>query len=252
MNHYGIKGFFELEIVNSDGVVESRSPVKNNLILYQGIDFVAARSFVENILFCALGASSVPPLLTDTGLTDEVSRTGDYDTTVENPCLTTLVGNVYSIKKVFRFPTLVAPLTIGTLGLSYSSSPGNNLFSKSLVITENGNPGPVTAGVGKYFRISYTIQITLGPASPTSGSANIVGWTAPSQYAIQYIGLKKLNSDNSVGYWDAGQDANEPSSFSAFCAMTTLKSFVLIGISSASLDKMSQNWDQKDREGAGL
>lgn len=211
MNHYGINGFFIFETVDdATGVVES-CPVKKNLILNQGIDYVAARSFVENMLYCALATSSVPPLLTDTGLVNEVMRTGDIDNTVENACITTLVGNIYSTTKVFRFPTLLSPITIGTLGLSYSATPGNNLFTKSLVITENGNPGPVTAGTGKYFRVSYTIQITIGPATPQSGSANITGWTVPAQWMMQYIGLKKLNSDGSVGFWDAGQDANEPS-----------------------------------------
>lgn len=212
MAHYGIKGFFTLEIVDElSGRVELRAPVKNNLILNQGVDYVAARSFVENMLYCAVAVSAVPPLLTDTGLVGEIMRTGDVDGSVENSCITTLVGNVYSITKVFRFPTLLTPTTIGTLGLSYSATAGNNLFSKSLVITESGGPGPVTAGVGKYFRVSYTIQITIGPSTVQTGSANITGWTAPAQWMMQYIGLKKLNANGSIGFWDAGQDANEPS-----------------------------------------
>lgn len=211
-NHIKLKGFFTLDIVDEkSGKVEKAFPLKQNLILRQGIDYVAQRSFVENILYCAIGQGTVPPLLTDTGLTNELDRTGDVDSSLPFACLTTLEGNVYSLSKTFRFQTRASPMIVGQIGWSYSPTPGANLFSKSLIVSTAGLPTEITIDVGKYLRVKYTLQLTINPSTAVSGASNITNIIAPSTYAIQLIGLRKINEDGSLGYWDAGNDCNEPS-----------------------------------------
>lgn len=210
--HYKLNGSFALEVV--DGAthrVERSLPLKNNLILNQGKNYVAQRSFVENILYCAVGTGTTPPLLTDTGLSNEAARTGDVATEVTTPCETTLVGAVYSLKKTFKFGVQASPLAIGEIGWSYTATAGANLFSKSLIIDEQGNTTVIVLAPGKYLRVAYTLQITIGPSTSQSGDAGITGWTAPGVYMVQKVGLRSILSDGSLSYYDSGNDCNEPS-----------------------------------------
>ena len=51
MLNYGIGGSFIIEIVDSEtGITDQRFPLKNNLILNQGLNYISQRSFIENIL----------------------------------------------------------------------------------------------------------------------------------------------------------------------------------------------------------
>lgn len=226
MHNFKLKGFFSWEIVDEkSGIVVRKSPPENNLILNQGRANVASYSFAQNIAYCAVGAGTAPPLLTDTGLADELQRTGDSDMSVDGGTTATLVGNLYSLIKTFRFPTNRGQLTIGQIGWSYASTAGNNLFSKALIVNKDGNPGTVTLTVGQYLRVKYTLQITISPSTTQTGSANIVGWTAPGQYNVQLVGLKAFNADGSVGNYDAGAGCNEPA----------VQADVFIGTSSAAL-----------------
>lgn len=223
-NHYKLRGKFSWEIVSDNGDVIASEPVRDNLILTQGINAVALRSFAENVAYCAVGTSSTPPLLSDTALASEIQRTGSVDTTVGGT-ETILNGNVYSISKVFRFPINLAPIVIGEIGWSWSDTAGANLFSKALIV-KNGVPDLITVGVAQYLRVKYTLEITISPSSIQAGDSNISGLSAAGQYNTQLIGLKKVNSDGSISDYDAGAGCNEPSSSS--CS-------IFIGTSSAAL-----------------
>jgi len=213
MHNYKLKGLFSWEIINSDGSVFDSEPTRNNLILTQGINAVALRSFVENMLYCAIGTGSTPPLLSDTGLTGEVQRTGDVDGAVADACITTLSSNTYSLTKTFKFPANSFPITVGQIGWSWSNTAGNNLFSKALIV-KNGLPAQVTLGVGQYLRVKYTLQINISPSTAIVANSSIVNWSSPGQYNVQLIGLRSILTDGSLSYYDAGQDCNEPSSIS--------------------------------------
>ena len=213
--HFGIKGSFILEIVDySTKQVVQRSPVKRNLILTQGLNYVGAYSFAQNMAYCAIGSGTLAPLLSDTGLAGEIQRTNKADLTLANACLTSLVGNVYSLTKTFAFPVETYPVVIGEIGWSPSATAGNNLFSKSLVLDSNGNLGPIVVSTGQFVRVKYTLQITLSPITQqTISTSNITGWASASgKYCLQYVGLQNIGADGSIGYYDAAQDCNEPSS----------------------------------------
>lgn len=233
MPNYSLKGLFSWEIVNADGSVFDGEPTRNNLILTQGINAIASRSFVENMLYCAVGSANSAPLLSDTGLGNEVNRTGDVDTSVTDACLTSRAGNVYSLTKTFKFPVRTVSTSLGEIGWSWSGSPGNNLFSKALIV-KNGVPAQITVSIGQYLRVRYTLQITLGPSTAVAGSANIVGWTAPGQYMTQLIGLRSITSSGALGYYDAGNDCNEPSASAG----------IFIGTSSAALAAFGSSTDR--------
>lgn len=209
---YGIWGEFFYEIVDDKTKkVLVRSEKRKNLILNQGLDALAARSFVENVSNCAASSSTIGPLYTDTGLIGEFDRTATLDTSLQTSASTTLTGNVYSFTRIFKFDTYVNPNYYGTIGWSYTNTPGNNLFSKALVLTPGGGAGPVFVASGQYLRVYYTINITLNPSTAVNGNSNINGIPGGDggTYGLQYIGLKNINSQNVVGYYDAGNDCNE-------------------------------------------
>lgn len=229
MPNFKLKGVFSWEIVDSKGNVVDSEPTTNNLILTQGIDAIATRSFVENILYCAVGGGTTPPLLSDTGLQSEIQRTGDVDTSVADACYSSVSGTTYSLSKTFKFPVNSFPITFGEIGWSWSNTAGNNLFSKALIV-KNGVPAQVTLSVGQYLRVRYTLQINLGTGAVQTGNANIVGWpSATGQYMTQYIGLRSISSDGSLGYYDAGLDCNEPSGSSALFIGTSSTALAALG-----------------------
>lgn len=218
MHNFKLKGKFKINIVDElTKKIEKKFGWQDNLILNQGIDYIAQRSFAENILYCVLGAGTTPPLLTDTGLTNELQRSGTVDSSINNACQTTLIGNVYTIIKTFKMPTNYNSFTFGQIGWSYSQNPGDNLFSKALAKDSSGIPQNISVGAGKYIQVQYSLQIQLSPSSSTAGSANIPEWISNNgNYSMQLIGLKKINADGSIGYYDAGNDCNEPSGPGSF------------------------------------
>ena len=118
---YKLEGEFFYEIVDEKTQkVLVKSKKKKNLILNQGLDFLALRSFVENVAYCAVGSSTVAPLYTDTGLIGEFDRTANLDTSLANYASTTLTGNVFSFTRVFKLDTNVNPAYYGTVGWSYT------------------------------------------------------------------------------------------------------------------------------------
>ena len=161
--------------------------------------------------YCAVGSSTVAPLYTDTGLIGEFDRTANLDTSLANYASTTLTGNVFSFTRVFKLDTNVNPAYYGTVGWSYTATPGNNLFSKSLILTVGGGAGPVLVLQGQYLRIYYTINVTINPSSTINGNSNITGLPAADggSYGLQYVGLKAITSSNTYVAYDNGGFSNE-------------------------------------------
>lgn len=211
LNQKSIKGEFWWEIIDKEtGSIIQTAPLKRNLILNQGLDFLAVRSFVSNVAYCALGTSTTAPLLTDTGLASEVLRTNTLDISIPNYAVTALNGNVYSFTRVFKFSNVSYTTAYGEIGWSYSGTTGNNLFSKAQIMDTAGTPRAIRLPNSTYLRVYYTISVTLSPSTSIAGPNNIDGLSAVTGVSqIQLIGLKKLNSDGSIGNWDVGTDCNE-------------------------------------------
>lgn len=224
--HQHIKGSFIYEIVEENGLrVVERGEEKSNLILNQAFNFLAQRSYVENIVYCAIGVGTTPPLLTDTGLASESFRTNTLDTAIASPTTNSYAikpdgSSTYTITRVFKFSSLDNYTDYGELGWSYSPIAGNNLFSKTIF------PSPIRTPRGTYLRVTYTL--TIGFAAPTSVFSN---WGAggfiyppsfngvsPSTHAwgsiagFNYVGLRTITANGTVGFYDNALDVNEPCS----------------------------------------
>ncbi len=235
-NHHishSLKGFFTWQIVDAidDKIIESNN-LQQNLVLNQGLDYVASRTYAANIVACAIGSSVIPPLNSDTGLTNELARTITYDTTYL-PCLTSLSSNTLSIRKTFRFATQTQDQQFGEIGWSYTATPGNNLFSKAQLLDTNGNPILLTVYRNQYLRVTYTLQITLAPASPLANGNVINGWpgSATGESQIQLIGLQGVDGSGTLTSYDAGGVANEPSQIAEIFLGTNSTALASFGMS---------------------
>jgi hypothetical protein len=201
-----LKGCYSWEIINPDGSIAAKSKEKNNLILNQGLDYVSSRSFADCFLYCAIGYGNVAPLLTDTGLLNEVKRSGTIQSS-----LSSVGTNSYNIKRVFDFSPETETVFYGEIGWSPEESAGNNLFSRTQMVDQNGNVGPLAVNRLQFLRVTYTLSITFSPASLTVNTPSIVGWTTDGNASCQYIGLNNVNLTGGSGFADIARDAAEPS-----------------------------------------
>jgi len=201
-----ISGYFSYEIVNYDGSVVFASKEKNNLILNQGLDYLSVYYFANCFRYCAIGLGSLPPLLTDIGLASEAKRVG-----VIHSATSFLSVDTFSIRASWDFSPETETVYYGEIGWSPESAPGNNLFSKTQMIDQNGSVGPLAVGRLQYLRVTYTLQIYFSPASLTSYTPSILNWVTNGNASCQYLGLATLDPTGAIAFRDMARDAGEPS-----------------------------------------
>lgn len=107
---------------------------------------------------------------TQTGLGNEIKRTNTYWTQA-NGCTTTISAPVVAMRRTFNF-TIETPTeaTYNEVGLSWTGTPGANLFSRIAL------PSPVIVPPGIRARVIYELHLTLTPNTPTARSSIITGW----------------------------------------------------------------------------
>lgn len=105
-----------------------------------------------------------------TGLQDEFVRSNDYATAPGNCGATMSAPNMVVLRRSFNFPLEASTTTYRELGLSWSSSPGNNLFTRIIF------PTAVTVNAGMRARVVYDLTLTFTPAASSVVAAVIDGW----------------------------------------------------------------------------
>jgi hypothetical protein len=131
-----------------------------------------------------------------TGLATEVKRTANYLTGTGN-CGTTDVGNVRTLRRTYDHTAEVSNTNYTESGWSWTSTAGNNLFSRVLI-----SGGSVTVLIGQQLRMVYDLVITSGPAVSTAGTWAITGW--PVAPATTVDGDYIVNSHISGGVSTSG------------------------------------------------
>lgn len=144
-----------------------------------------------------------------TQLATELQRTANYLAGAPN-CQTTLVGNLYAMRRTYDFTMEVAPVVYSEIAVGWASGP-NNIFSRILLGV------PVAVSGGQQLRVTYELQLSLVPGAPIAKTANIGGWpVAPSlttdgTEAIQLIGLSSVAASGATSQYDTAYSAGEPS-----------------------------------------
>lgn len=148
----------------------------DNLILDNGLTQVAAYPWAQLFQYCVVGTGNSTPTNSQQALDAEAARTANYLTGSSNCGTTRPASNVWVLKRTFDFPLGALNGTYAEVGFSPLSSPGPNLFSRSL-IQSSGVPTAVTVSSSQQLRVVYTLTITLGSLTIGRDVPNISGWT---------------------------------------------------------------------------
>lgn len=128
------------------------------------------------------------------GLTTESKRTSTYLTGASN-CGSTWASNTISHKRTFDFTAEVGAVSYTEIGLSNSSSAGNNLFSRILL------GSAVNLVASQQLRVVYTLDMTWTPNTAGSVDTTIItGWSTTTGTAqIQWPALSVVSTAGAVG-----------------------------------------------------
>lgn len=261
-NHQSARGRVKIQVIENGSLVRD-IPWQKNLILDQGLDFVAARTWAACMTHCAAGTGTTPTRddsgavtasqsgttvtasagffavgdvgkllkydsgaearitgytsttvvtvgtsatvatslftlyrVNQIGLASESKRTSTYLTGTGNcgytdggtPGVTALTR---TLKRTFDFTAEVGNVNYSEIGISWTASVGNNLFSRILF-----EGGAVTVLTGQQLRIVYELEVTLSPSiTAVSRTAAITGWAASDgTELIQSLSLSYMDT----------------------------------------------------------
>lgn len=198
-----ISGRFKFQVVENGKVVEDR-PWDDNMILNQGLDQCchnAVSVFPSLFFYHAIGTGSAAVLATDIGLGNESKRTGTHLSGVGNNGRSN-VGNIVTYRYTYDHTVEVSNVNYTEHGLSYTATPGNNLFSRALI-----SGGTLTVLSGQQARCVYDITVTITPAVSTAITVGGTGWpvagvtNCTGNYIIGAIdnALGSLSTSGAVG-----------------------------------------------------
>lgn len=205
MFQYNANGFYWWAVVNEkDRVVDYSKSIQKNMILNQGLNGIAVRSWADSFISCAVGTGTSSPNVNQTGLDNELKRTSVYlDAFDANKAF--LDSDLYTIRRTFVFSKEGGRVTYYEMGFGFSILGPNDLFSRIRL------PG-VTVSSGERLIVQYELQIKITPNSPVQKLNPIQGLKSSGVFAHQLVGLKGVDSLGSTCDFDSANSCNEPSS----------------------------------------
>lgn len=176
-HHIGLEGIFNFKLTNTK-TGEVREYEFKNLVLDSGIDYymTSSASFISG---CILGSSSVPPVATDTTITNILGTSTTYQTSGAGESNTTVLPYYTSYYWTYRFIEGVATGNIAQVAIPYGSvnaadNTYTGLFSLALVKDSNGTPITITKLADEVLDVTYTLRI-YSPSSDVTGTTTISG-----------------------------------------------------------------------------
>lgn len=200
------QGYFTWAVLNEkDKIVRYAPTYSPNLILDQGLDGIAVRTWADSFVVCAVGTSPISPLKNQTGLQAESKRTATY-LDLQSANKSSLLGNVLTLQRTFVFQKEGVDMIYKEAGFGYSLSGPNNLFSR--VTLPN-----VLVSTGERIIIQYQLLIYIGTTKPKSFTNPIIDKKNASSGVLQYqrCGLMGINNAGISTIFDDSEASNEPS-----------------------------------------
>ena len=188
-----------------DGKIISESRPYSNLILEQGLNFIADFAFADCFKYCAIGSGDTQPNKLDKGLSSEMRRSSQYSMGSSGA---TLTNNIFRIFRTFTFSSIDSISSYCEIGFSPLSNSGDNLFSKALLKNSDGLPTTVTVNPGETLSVKYELSIEVFDAAKIVKNALPAN---PAVIKIQKIGLMGVSLDGQTVAFDDTNGANEPS-----------------------------------------
>ena len=175
--HIGLEGIFNFKLTNTK-TGEVREYEFKNLVLNSGIDYymTSSGSFIGG---CILGSSSVPPVATDTTITNILGTSTTFQASGAGGSNTTVLPYYTSYYWTYRFIEGVATGNIAQVAIPYgsvtaASNTYTGLFSKALVKDGNGTPITITKLADEVLDVTYTLRM-YAPELDVTGTTTISG-----------------------------------------------------------------------------
>jgi hypothetical protein len=167
-----LMGEYCVEIKRGDGTIETTGWFKN-LILNQGLNRLGSTSNDVVIQYAQVGSGTATPLVTNTQLQTYVasSQSQSYANSVSNSGSPDYYGQ---LTYIFAFTQGAVVATIGEVGVGWANTPGNNLFSRALILDNSGDPTTISVTSIDQLTIYYRLRV-YPPLGDTTGTINISG-----------------------------------------------------------------------------
>jgi len=204
MVKFGAQGYYSWVVLNKKNEVVRYSPTREkNLILDQGLDGIAVRSWADSFVACAVGTGTSSPSASQTALDAESKRTNVYlDLTAANN--SEYADGEFVLKRTFVFTPESSTTTYTEAGFSWTVTGPGALFSRVRF-------AGVEVSSGERLIIQYELHVLMTPVEPTVIVDSILNLVPSGLFQYQFIGLKGVNSLGQSYDFDAGLGCNEPS-----------------------------------------
>lgn len=183
----GLSGHFKLEAVGKDGSKRFLAEF-TNLITDNGLDLLASETQANAALIACVGSGNTAPSVADTALDSLIASVSSLATGGSTGQGIDTVERYTVMTKTYLFGLGAAAGNISEVGVGRGE---NNLFSRSLVKDEQGNPTTITVLANEYLTVTYTLKIKQ-PVSDTSFSVS------------GYSCVLRPASVNNTIYWGGG------------------------------------------------
>ena len=150
--HVKFEGILCLRVSRPDGTLRVYTGEFRNLILDNGLNRMGVGSFMTH---CHVGSGSTPPANSDTALVAFVASTA----TVHSSSNGTAPSSPYYgyHRRTFRFAAGVAAGNLTEVGIGWQLATGN-LFSRSLIKDELGDPTTITVLSDEVLDVTYELR----------------------------------------------------------------------------------------------
>lgn len=206
MFNFEAQGYFSWIVLNEkDKIVRYSPSYSPNLILNQGLDAIATRSWADAFTVCAVGTGTSAPAVTQTTLDAESKRTNVYlDLQSANTC--SLSGNEFTLQRTFVFPKESGTVTYTEGAFGYSIIGPGNLFSRIKL------PNILVSG-GERLIIQYQLVVSVDLVKSKAFTNPVKDLFNPSSGVFQYqrLGLRGINGAGVSYNFDDAEGCNEPS-----------------------------------------
>jgi hypothetical protein len=182
-----LSGMYKIEVERPDGTRKVLADWFPNLITNYGLNAIGINTtYVNN---CQVGSGSTAPAFTDTSLVSRVASTSLYG------LVTGITGSSpYYSWGTFTY-TFLAGAAAGNLSeVGISSASSGNLFSRALILDEEGDPTTITVLSDEVLYVTYQLRRYL-PEVDTEGTVEIDG--------VTYSFVGRAASANGYGFWPA-------------------------------------------------
>lgn len=165
----GLCGRFKLEAERPDGQRRLLADWFPNLITNAGLNRIGANA--DWLSTCAVGTGSTTPSVADTTLVNEIAITQTAQASSRGA--QSEPPYYASWTRTYRFAQGAAAGNLTEVGIGWSGSP-LNLFSRALILDDEGNPTTITVLEDEFLDVSYEFRI-YPPESDVMGQVNIRG-----------------------------------------------------------------------------